>query len=198
MGGHFRTNRKAHQGYQSPASRPSTERFKDVTSFRARLRSLDDTPTRPQKKQRVERPDSPFNVYEHLGACFALEPSPPSTIAPRLPARKKEKAAAPDDVGSTKQFTEAYTQAGVKLHASTLESLAQAQSQILKQMSTFGNKVTKTLRQQHALYDNITWPLSATLCSSGQIPSATIEKHLASMEQHVKGAEEKLQMLGQE
>jgi hypothetical protein len=105
MSGHFRTTRKRVQGYQSPASHPSTERFENFTSFRDRLRSLDDTPIRPQKKQRLERPDPFFNVYEQLGACFALEPSPPSTTATRLPTHMKEKAASPSDVGLAKQFT---------------------------------------------------------------------------------------------
>ncbi|KAK7214934.1 hypothetical protein V2G26_002937 [Clonostachys chloroleuca] len=198
MSAHFRTTRKRRQGYQSPASHPSTERFENVTSFRDRLRSLDDTPTRPQKKQRVERPDPFFNVYEQLGACFALESSPPSTTATRLPTHVKEKVASPSDVGLAKQFTEAFTQSGVDLHATALENLAQARSQVMKKMSAFGDKVSKTLDQQHALYDSISWPLSSTLCSSGQIPKATIEKHLANLEQHVKAAEEKLQILGQE
>uniref|UniRef100_A0A8H7K8Z5 Uncharacterized protein n=1 Tax=Bionectria ochroleuca TaxID=29856 RepID=A0A8H7K8Z5_BIOOC len=188
MSGHFRTTRKRVQGYQSPASHPSTERFENFTSFRDRLRSLDDT-IRPQKKQRLERPDPFFNVYEQLGACFALEPSPPSTTATRLPTHMKEKAASPSDVGLAKQFTEAFTQAGVDLHASALENLAQARSQVMKKMSAFGDKVSKTLDQQHALYDSISWPLSSTLCSSGQIPKATIEKHLTDLEQHVKAAE---------
>ncbi|CAH0058723.1 unnamed protein product [Clonostachys solani] len=198
MVGHFRTTRKPLQEYQSPASRPSTELFENDTSFRARLRSPDDTPTRPPKKQRVERPNTFFNVYEHLGACFALEPSPPSTTATRLPAHRKEKATSPSDVGLAKQFSEAFTQAGVDLHASALENLAQARSQVMKKMSAFGDKVSKTLDQQHALYDSISWPLSSTLCSSGQIPKATIEKHLANLEQQIKVAEEKLEVLGQE
>lgn len=93
---------------------------------------------------------------------------------------------------------ESFTQAGVDLHASASESLVQANAHVSERISQFRDKYTDMLKSNDALYDNIGWPLSATLCSNETLPKATIETHLSNLQKQVDETMEMLEGLGQE
>lgn len=84
--------------FPSPAQEKPVEPNKSTADFRARLRSPDEESDDLVVDSVPYAHDTPFNVYERLGACFALEPSPPPTEAHsfrRVHRAKKQSVADP-------------------------------------------------------------------------------------------------------
>lgn len=86
----------------------------------------------------------------------------------------------------------------MNLHASAMESLVEAHSEIQSKIDAFAEESSTTLAQCDALYDNISYPLSATLCHSDTLPRATIETHLTDLRKEIASALEEIKVLGEE
>ncbi|CAM1509503.1 Fc.00g032420.m01.CDS01 [Cosmosporella sp. VM-42] len=108
------------------------------------------------------------DVYQQFRACFAIDPS-------------REKG-----------------QDGMELHASAMEQLIKAHGEIQSKIDTFAEESSAALSETDALYGNIAYPLSATLCHTDNIPRATVATHLANLKNDICSATEELQKLGEE
>lgn len=69
---------------------------------------------------------------------------------------------------------------------------------ISDQINAFHAESVSTLSDTGALYGNITYPLSATICHSKRLPKGTIQKHLSLLQAKISTAEEELQSLNKE
>ncbi|KAK7419854.1 hypothetical protein QQZ08_010688 [Neonectria magnoliae] len=86
----------------------------------------------------------------------------------------------------------------MNLHASATAQLVETHSKIQSRISRFVSESSGTLAQNEALYSNIAYPLSATLCHSDKFPRASILDHLANLKQEILSAKEQVQRLGAE
>ena len=86
----------------------------------------------------------------------------------------------------------------MKLHASAMEQLIQAHSEIQTRVNGFAEAASTAHAQSDALYGNIAYPLAKTLCHNDNMPRATIEDHLLSLKQEVETTIKQLQSLGEE
>ncbi|KAM5361502.1 hypothetical protein ACJZ2D_013069 [Fusarium nematophilum] len=161
----------------------------DETTCPSTLRSRlfdDDTPTTSS-----ETKQSPYqDIYQQIQACFGdnlLVPGP-----------EDGQPEAPDNSDPGAQLREAFAQMGVELHASAIDHLIQAHSEVQSRINRFSDESSNALSQCKDLYSNIAYPLSATLCHSDDFPTATIRTHLATLNQEIEAAKEELERLGDE
>lgn len=95
-------------------------------------------------------------------------------------------------------FAVAFAEEGMELHDSVRKKLLEAQRDINSKISDFETLSSAIVSVIDEIYANLSYPLSATLCSSAGFPSATIETHLASAKGQLKEAEKKLRNLQDE
>lgn len=86
----------------------------------------------------------------------------------------------------------------MKLHAEAMEQLIQAHNEIQSRIDNFAKETAVALSERDALYGNIAYPLSATLCHTDNYPRATIATHLANLRRDLSATTEELQRLGEE
>ncbi|KAF4466202.1 hypothetical protein FALBO_6939 [Fusarium albosuccineum] len=162
----------------------------DVTcpsTLRARLRDHDTPATSSSMKP------APYqDVYQQVQACLGshffdlnqdkklLQPPPPEAHDPAAELR------------------EAYARNGMTLHAAAVEKLINAHSEVQSRITRFSNDSAATLSQCNALYSNIAYPLSATLCHDNTHPRATIATHLSDLKKEIARAREEIVRLTHE
>ncbi|KAF4984969.1 hypothetical protein FDECE_16935 [Fusarium decemcellulare] len=177
----------------------------DVTcpsTLRARLRDHDTPATSPSTK-----PAPYLDVYQQVQACLGshfLDPKQDKKVL-QLPAPEAhdpaadlrgESSTAKRDPSSP--YTEAYARNGMALHTAAVEKLVNAHSEVQSRITRFSNDSAATLSQCNALYSNIAYPLSATLCHDNTHPRATIATHLSDLKKEIARAREEIVRLTHE
>ncbi|KAJ3504707.1 hypothetical protein NM208_g16297 [Fusarium decemcellulare] len=162
----------------------------DVTcpsTLRARLRDHDTPATSSSTKL------APYqDVYQQVQACLGshlLDPKQDKKVL-QLPAPEAHDPAA--------ELREAYARNGMALHAAAVEKLINAHSEVQSRITRFSNDSAATLSQCNALYSNIAYPLSATLCHDNTHPRATIATHLSDLKKEIARAKEEIVQLSHE
>lgn len=89
----------------------------------------------------------------------------------------------------------AFTQTGSAIHAAAVERLVRVHAEIERQISLFVKLSSNAIASNDALYRNIAYPLSQTLCSDETHPRATVATHLAGLAEDLGVAEDKLKDL---
>ncbi|PON24226.1 hypothetical protein TGAM01_v206914 [Trichoderma gamsii] len=95
-------------------------------------------------------------------------------------------------------FAEAFAEEAVELHTSTRNKLLEAQQDINSKISDFETLTSSIISVVDDIYANLSYPPSATLCSSDDFPSATIATHLASAKVQLEEAKKQLHSLQDE
>ncbi|KAF4984713.1 hypothetical protein FZEAL_154 [Fusarium zealandicum] len=155
------------------------------STLRARLRD-DDTPATSSSA----KPAPYRDVYQQVQACLGNH-----LLAPK---RSKTRASVPESNEPAAQLREAFARMGMALHASAFEQLIQAHTQVQSRIMRFSSESAATLTQCNALYSNIAYPLSATLCYSDDFSRATIATHLGNLNKDIAKAKEELDRLSEE
>ncbi|KAM0424448.1 hypothetical protein ACHAPT_010371 [Fusarium lateritium] len=163
----------------------STEENTCSSTLRARLRE-NHTPATSSSTKPVPYQD----VYQQVQACLGSH-----FLAPK---HDKKKAQTLETHDPAIELREAFARMGMNLHASAIEHLVQAHSEVQSRITRFSNESTTTLSQCNDLYSNIAYPLSATLCHSDQHPRATVATHLANLKKDIASAKEEILRLRDE
>jgi hypothetical protein len=95
-------------------------------------------------------------------------------------------------------FAEAFAEEAVELHTSTRNRLLEAQQDINLKIFDFETLTSSVTSAVDDIYANLSYPPSATLCSSDNFPSATVVTHLASAKIQLEEAKEQLRDLQDE
>lgn len=95
-------------------------------------------------------------------------------------------------------MTEAFTQAGSTMHASVVERLVQAHAEMEIRLEGFSHGLATKLAANEALYSNITWPLSKTLCHTDTRTSASLASHLEDFGRELQEVEHGIKDLAKE
>lgn len=86
----------------------------------------------------------------------------------------------------------------MELHNSVRSKLLKAQQDMSSQISDFEALSSSIASDVDDIYANLSYPLSATLCSAPNFPSATIEIHLANTKDQLKETEKMMRNLQDE
>ncbi|KAM0485510.1 hypothetical protein ACHAPX_001497 [Trichoderma viride] len=127
------------------------------------------------------------NLYQ---ACFASFSS--TTAQDRL---QQDRAVEGDTLGPLRK---AFAEEAVELHTSTRNRLLEAQQDINLKIFDFETLTSSVTSAVDDIYANLSYPPSATLCSSDNFPSATVVTHLASAKIQLEEAKEQLRDLQDE
>ncbi|KAL9479566.1 hypothetical protein ACSS6W_004352 [Trichoderma asperelloides] len=92
----------------------------------------------------------------------------------------------------------AFVEEGMELHNSVRSKLLKAQQDMSSQISDFEALSSSIASDVDDIYANLSYPLSATLCSAPNFPSATIEIHLANTKDQLKETEKMMRNLQDE
>ncbi len=84
---------------------------------------------------------------------------------------------------------------GAGIHAATVVAIGDAFGGIDEKISNLAEASSTSLSRAESLYNNISYPLSATLCHSDKQPRATIAEHLATLHGELASAGDKLRAL---
>ncbi|EHK39433.1 hypothetical protein TRIATDRAFT_19159, partial [Trichoderma atroviride IMI 206040] len=84
------------------------------------------------------------------------------------------------------------------LHTSTRAKLFEAQQDINSKISDFETLTSSITSAVDDIYANLSYPPSATLCSSDNFPSVTVATHLASAKAQLEEAKKQLHDLQDE
>lgn len=84
------------------------------------------------------------------------------------------------------------------MYETAVDQLTEAHSEIEAQIARFGEATSAAMAFNDALYSNIEYPLSSTLCHNEKHPRATIASHLEQLHQRLHQAREALLGLSNE
>ncbi|KAL7796109.1 hypothetical protein V8C37DRAFT_400566 [Trichoderma ceciliae] len=90
------------------------------------------------------------------------------------------------------QLREAFAQEGVELHTSVAKKLSETHQDITSQICDFSKFSSSIVDDMDELYENLSYPLSTTMCHSNTFRRATIEAHLTDIKERLKKAENEL------
>ncbi|KAH6897297.1 hypothetical protein B0T10DRAFT_557120 [Thelonectria olida] len=172
------------------------------STLRDRLRSRDSSTLPPSPKQPTY--DA---LYQKLQACLDTDlhsrpavrkrPDPPrfedADVATQLRGKFRPR---PRIQIRLLTGEESFALMGMDLHTSAMNQIIKSRSEIEQKISHFVVDSSTTLSQNNALYSNISYPLSATLCHSDNFPKASILNHLANLKKEIMSAKEELRSLG--
>ncbi|UKZ65907.1 uncharacterized protein TrAtP1_007095 [Trichoderma atroviride] len=127
------------------------------------------------------------NLYQ---ACFA---SFSNTAAQD---RVQQDRAVEEDILTS--LKKAFAEEAVELHTSTRAKLFEAQQDINSKISDFETLTSSITSAVDDIYANLSYPPSATLCSSDNFPSVTVATHLASAKAQLEEAKKQLHDLQDE
>ncbi|OAA34176.1 hypothetical protein NOR_08626 [Metarhizium rileyi] len=169
----------------SPEGSSSTAAEKTISSLRARLRSEDPFPPLRASKSSFEPYPDHNDIYKQLRAIF------PTTSCPR------QKPLHTPDRGNIimDSVADAFARHGEETYKSAVSDLKGIHEAIAGRINAFHTESTRTMSNATALYGNITYPLSMTVCHSNNFPKATIEKHLSILKGRITTAETELMAL---
>ncbi|KAF4343647.1 hypothetical protein FBEOM_2387 [Fusarium beomiforme] len=129
------------------------------TTLRDRLRD-DDTPATSSSIRAI-----PYqNIYQQVHASLG------NRLTASKPENKVVHTTQSNDPAA--QLRESYARMGMSLHSSAIEDLIEAHTEVLDKTARFAEKSAQTLSQSKKLYDNIAFPLYATLCHNDEYPQA--------------------------
>ncbi|KAL7893011.1 hypothetical protein HDV63DRAFT_397415 [Trichoderma sp. SZMC 28014] len=123
-------------------------------------------------------------------ACFASFSN--TTADHRV---QQDRAAEEDIVTSLKK---AFAEEAVELHTSTTNKFLEAHQDINSKISDFETLTSSIASAVDDIYANLSYPPSATLCSSDNFPSATVATHLASAKARLEEVKKLLRDLQEE
>ncbi|POR39522.1 Uncharacterized protein TPAR_00310 [Tolypocladium paradoxum] len=158
------------------------------SSLRARLRSQEPAPKVQSTSPTSWGPGE--EMYQRFRACFV------DSSSANLQCKGTKSVESEDD--ALAQLRGAFTEAGLEFYTSVAGELMQAHGAIESQIADLASKSSAVLSLADALYSNIAYPLSATLCHADNLPSATIATHLSTLREQLSAAQDELQGLQQE
>ncbi|KAG5977245.1 hypothetical protein E4U55_006960 [Claviceps digitariae] len=163
-----------------PEASSSTAAEKAFSSLRARLRSEDfpssQTPANPTI-------GAENHVYAKLQAVFSrnLPGQTESSINPKVT-----------------NLAEIFALYGQEIYNLSLKTVEAAHEAVSSKISAFHNQAASTSAHTTQLYNNISYPLSATLCQSATFPSASLGRHIRTLHKRLSAAETELARLNEE
>ncbi|GAO19369.1 hypothetical protein UVI_02045540 [Ustilaginoidea virens] len=191
----------------SPKALSSSTTAEKSTSLRARLRSEDLVHHHHAAGPRADG-QSRRDIYRQLQANFSAvlqaEPSKPgSTNAQMAHIAGKEElnrllSPLPGRLSRTDSQKESFARYGQDVYNTAVEAVQSAHKATSSEIAGFQARVSSTLGRAHALYDNIVYPLSATVCHSESLPRASIAKHIRTLQKRLSAAEDELEKLNEE
>ncbi|CAG7558876.1 unnamed protein product [Fusarium equiseti] len=155
------------------------------SSLRARLR--DDTPpTSPSEKP------IPYknNIYHQVHASLGTHLTVPKTTKKVIQKPEKHDPAA--------QLRDRYARMGLNIHTTAIARLVEADRQVGIKREEYANTIEKTLRRSTRLYDNIRYPLSATIATSADGHRGSFHVRIARLRQDLAAAKEEITRLNNE
>ncbi|GAB0139065.1 hypothetical protein EsDP_00007281 [Epichloe bromicola] len=166
-----------------PEASSSTAAEKAISSLRARLRSEDMVPC--QESAHATN-DQQNHVHAKLEARFS-----------------KIFEAQADQLDSSTNTTSANLSAtfalyGQEIYNTSLKAVESAYETTSASISNFHTQAASASTHTRHLYDNISYPLSATLCHSRSFPSASIGRHVRALNKKLSAAETELSRLNEE
>ncbi|KAL6905166.1 hypothetical protein GGI43DRAFT_302450 [Trichoderma evansii] len=167
-----------------PAGQLSSEDLSSSTLFSSEKVPFGSSSSSSSIQDEIRRRNDLFQ------ACFASFSN--ATAGDRV---RQDKAVEGDILAPLKR---AFAEEGMELHDSVRSKLLEAQRDISSKISDFEALSSAIAFVIDEIYANLSYPLSATLCSYAGFPSATIETHLASAKGQLEEAEKKLRNLQDE
>lgn len=168
----------------SPKALSSSTAAEKSTSLRARLRSEDLVHHHHAAGPRADG-QSRRDIYRQLQANFSAvlqaEPSKPGSTNAQMA-----------------HIAESFARYGQDVYNTAVEAVQSAHKATSSEIAGFQARVSSTLGRAHALYDNIVYPLSATVCHSESLPRASIAKHIRTLQKRLSAAEDELEKLNEE
>lgn len=168
----------------SPKALSSSTAAEKSTSLRARLRSEDLVHHHHAAGPRADG-QSRRDIYRQLQANFSAvlqaEPSRPGSTNAQMA-----------------HIAESFARYGQDVYNTAVEAVQSAHKATSSEIAGFQARVSSTLGRAHALYDNIVYPLSATVCHSESLPRASIAKHIRTLQKRLSAAEDELEKLNEE
>ena len=87
---------------------------------------------------------------------------------------------------------------GADVFISARQKVSAAHDATAAEIATFSNHATAMLDCLSSLYDDISYPLSVTLCRSRSFPPGSLASHLTAMQEHILSTENELKRLNDE
>ncbi|PNY29542.1 Uncharacterized protein TCAP_00545 [Tolypocladium capitatum] len=158
------------------------------SNLRARLRSQEPA---PKVQSTSPNPWGPGEeLYQRFRACFV------ESSSANLQSKGARSLDGEDD--ALAQLRGAFAEAGLEFYTSVAEEIMQAHGAIESKITDLSDESSAALTQADALYSNVAYPLSVTLCHADNHPSATIATHLATLRDQLSAAQDELRGLQQE
>ncbi|KAG6013979.1 hypothetical protein E4U43_007026 [Claviceps pusilla] len=158
----------------------STAAEKALSGLRARLRSEDCGPF----QEPANPPVGPENhVYAKLQAIFSQNLSGQADSSTNL---------------KFQDLAELFALYGQEIYNLSLKAVQAAHEAISDNISAFHAQAASTSAHTALLYNNISYPLSATLCQSETFPSASLARHVRTLHKRLSVAEAELARLNDE
>ncbi|KAG6017586.1 hypothetical protein E4U41_004175 [Claviceps citrina] len=185
------------------ASSSSTAAEKALSSLRARLRSEDISPL-PEPTD--GNSDQPNHVYAKLRAIFSGTPHGQADAS--INSESASLAGTPFSPAPQSPFSnlpfifplsaEIFALYGQEIYNLSLKAVQSAHEATSAKISAFHAQAASTSAHTRHLYNNISYPLSATLCQSETFPSASLGRHLRTLSKKLSAAETELDRLDEE
>ncbi|KAG5926140.1 hypothetical protein E4U42_003578 [Claviceps africana] len=163
-----------------PEASSSTAAEKAFSSLRARLRSEDIPPS--------QEPSAPTNsrenrVYAKLQAIFSQD------LAAHADSSTHQAAT---------DLAETFALYGQEVYNLSLQTVQAAHEATSAKISAFHAQAASTSAHATQLYNNISYPVSATLCRSETFPSASLGRHIRALHKRLSAVEAELGTLNEE
>ena len=195
---------------QSPSPALSSD-GPPAVDFRARLRSVGAREEQQLTKNLPASPHTSRKVLDQFQATFHLDLSPPPTSAKPSTTQSAEathtsllqltgwcRGLFPGASHRLTYFADAFKHTGSDMHSSAAERLFGINADIKAEIQQLTRNSSAALETNAALYSNIEWPLSRTLCTGRTLPRSTVEDHLSSLQRDLSKAEDHLAGLASE
>ncbi|KAH7325707.1 hypothetical protein B0I35DRAFT_474452 [Stachybotrys elegans] len=140
------------------------------SSFRARLLGSDDTLALQQTPPPAPDPQE-NHVSRQLRSWLTLEDEHSVGYG---------KSDSVEEAPLISQLREMLIETGLEIHSAAIDALVKNHGEIEAKIDDFARQYTPVIDETEALYSNIVYPLSATLCHSDTKPRATIATHLSN------------------
>ncbi|KAF7561801.1 hypothetical protein G7046_g2341 [Stylonectria norvegica] len=155
------------------------------SSLRARLRSQDVSAPSTASPKPSAYPD----VYQQFQASLCTGTNS---------VTMKNVQGSVERCDAVTQLRESFAKTGMSLHASAMAKLVKAHDDVQSRIDHFSADSSTTMSQCTAIYKNIAYPLSRTMCHTDNLPKETIAAHLSSLKQDIISTKEEIQKLGAE
>ncbi|RBR12901.1 uncharacterized protein FIESC28_08392 [Fusarium coffeatum] len=155
------------------------------SNFRDRLR--DDTPAKSPSNEPI--PDK-NNIYQQAYASLGSHLTVPKTTKKVIQKAEKQDPAA--------QLRDRYARMGLNIHTTAIARFLEANRQVGIEREEYANKTEETLRRNTRLYNNIAYPLAATILTSADGHRGSFAVRIARLRQDIAAAKEEITRLNDE